>query len=540
MDIPTKKILRLLDAEQPTELRRAAALVLGEVAGRDNDVARGLCAALDDPEPEVRLAVIRAVGKLRTAEALPILLERAKDGGEEAHAAIESAAKVGAKGVKALQEMMPRVAPGVRKIIAGALAAGSAVAPSVDAALTVLQDKDPNIVEAAVRSLSEQVPTLDAHHRSMLVEQLLNLLADRKANRSSATENAAVRLLAALGDERAEPILWDRIQSSYPAVLRATALQALGDWIETPNKEQLKRLLACAAEREFRVAAPAIMILSKLPVTDKQVPDWLELFQAGDVAGRMLALEKVGDRDTAEVAEALLEQIRHPDRALREAALARLAKHEHGRKTLTRALLETPTVDQAWTLARTQAPFVRDYPTAWRDEVFEHASEYIEKEDRRADPLLFLLREADAHDLRDRLEARALHWRKKKKYSQALHYLRLLTRDPACGFPIRLELAACGLKLAAQDLSAEARAAEPCLQQYVKLCQQDEAGVLDHLGKCKWLEPEELYYLGFHLAEQEGRPKKCAAEVLKLVVKASPRSKLAQAAKSKLKSSGLD
>ena len=55
----------------------------------------------------------------------------------------------------------------------------------------------------------------------------------------------------------------------------------------------------------------------------------------------------------------------------------------------------------------------------------------------------------------------------------------------------------------------------------------------------KWLEAEGLYYLGFHLVEQEGRAKKAGGEVLKLAAKRSPRSKVGQAAKSKLRSAGL-
>ena len=140
---------------------------------------------------------------------------------------------------------------------------------------------------------------------------------------------------------------------------------------------------------------------------------------------------------------------------------------------------------------------------------------------------------------RKRLEARGLYWRKKKEYAQALHYLKLLTRDPACGFPIRLELAACGLKVSTQDASAEARSSDPCLQQYVKLCQQDDAGVLEHIEGSKWLEPEDLYYLGFHFTEKEGQPRRFGSQVLKLVVKRSPKSKTGQAAKTKLKVAGV-
>src|SRR5205823_5370798 len=113
-------------------------------------------------------------------------------------------------------------------------------------------------------------------------------------------------------------------------------------------------------------------------------------------------------------------------------------------------------------------------------------------------------------------------------------------RDPACGFPIRLALAACGLKVSGHDLAPEARAGDPCLQQFAQLCQDYADELAAELGKAKWLEPEDLYYLGFHLVEQEGRQKKFGAEVLRLALKRSPRSRVGQAARSKLRSAGLE
>jgi hypothetical protein len=302
----------------------------------------------------------------------------------------------------------------------------------------------------------------------------------------------------------------------------------------------LKRLFACAADKDFRLAAPALVLLKNLPVEARAVPEWLTLLEAADVAVRKLAMEKVGDRDSAEVADALLRQLNHPDRSLRDGALARLTRLKQGQKALTGALLEADSADKAWMLARAQVPFAQGFPEEWREKVFARTCEYLEANDRRADALLFLLREADAAELRDRLQERAIYWRKKKAYETALLYLRLLIRDPSCGFAIRLELAACGLKVSGKDLSAEARAGDPCLQQFATLCQGYEAELSAELEKIKWLEPEDLYYLGFHFAEQGGQQKQFAGKVLRLLVKRSPRSKLAQAAKSKLRGAGLD
>jgi HEAT repeat protein len=540
LDATGKKLLRLLAPEQPPELRRAAAAVLGPLGLRDAEVSRAVCDGLSDTDPGVRAQFLTAAGQLRIEPALPQLLKKIEEGGEESELAAQAAAKLGARGTKALQDLMHRVAPGLRRRIAGALAAAG-TASSESAAIDALLDKDPGVVDAAARSLSGEIPAMASAARQALADHLLGLLsASKKAPLSAPSESAVVRLLAALGDPRAEAHFWDRIQPGHPVEVRAAALQGIGKSTAPPVKDRLKRLLACAAEADFRVAGPALMMLRAVEVSDRQLPDWLTLFDAADVAGRRLALEKFGDRDTEDVAAALLRQLRHPDRGLRDAALARLGPLAAGRTALAEALLAAESPDAAWTLARTQEPFVASYDAKLRERLFDQASDYLGAGDRRADPLLHLLRVADAPGLRDRLEERALALRKKKQYDRALSYLRLLTRDPACGAPIRLEAAACALKVSPRDFAAEARAADPALQQFARLIDNHEAETLDFVGKAKWLEPDELFYLGFHFAEKERAEKKFGGEMLRLVVKRSPKSKLAKDAKSKLRGEGIE
>jgi hypothetical protein len=539
-DATTKKLLRLLRPEHPPDLRCAAARVLGVIGSRDAELGEALRAALDDPEPAVRLAAMHAVGQLRIDQALPQLLERIKEGGAEADAAAGAAARLGARGPRALQEMMPRVAPGLRRRIAAALgAAGTTGAESL--AVDALLDRDPGVVDAATRSLAAEVPSLSASHRRALTDHLLDLLGH--ASREplpAASETAVVRLLAALDDPRAEEIFWERTQPPHPPELRAAALQALGKHAAVPARDRLKRLLTCAVDPDFRVAAPALLMLKNVPVADKTVSDWLALLDAPDAAVRRLGIDKVGDRDTATVATALLRQVQHADAALRDAALACLVRLGQGRKALVAALLEVPSADALWLLARTLAPVVRGLEPAALRPVLARAQEHVEAGDRRADALLSLLREADAEQLRDQLYERALALRKKKEYAAALTYLRLLARDPACGPAIRLELAACGLKTSSHDLAAEARAADPSLQQFAALVHSHEDELTRFVDRAKWLEPEDLFYLGFHFAEQARREKEFGGHVLRLLVKRSPRSKLARDARSKLKREGLE
>jgi HEAT repeat protein len=534
MDIPVKKLTRLLKPDQPAEVRAAAVLVLAELGAKDAEVFAELIDRLDDENEAVRIEAIRAAGKLKVSKALPKLLDRIRTGGEEASLAADAAAKLGAEGVKGLQKLMPEVAPGLRRYIAAALTGAGAA--GAEAGVAVLLDRDPQVAAAAASAIIGRIPTMPADRRAALVSELVALASDKKNKLPPSAELPVVRVLAALNDATAAEALWDRAMPPYPTEVRAAALQAVGGWVKSPGKEQWRRLFACAADPAFAVAAPALMVLHRLPASDKQTADWVRLLRAPDVAARRLALEKVGERDTAEVAAALMEQLRHPDRGLRDTARTQLAKLEHGREALAEAVANAGTADEMWPLARSVAPFVRTFPPKLRGTLLEQASEFLEAGDYRADPLLFLLREADAPALRDQLHERAVTRRKKKDYDTALKYLKLLIRDPAVGFPVRLELALCGLKKSDKEVAADARGNDPCLRQFEHILGQNADEVLKQIEKAKWLDAEDLYYLGFHFAERFGKEKDFGVAVLRLVVKASPRTKLATAARSKLKS----
>ncbi|HLN28778.1 MAG TPA: HEAT repeat domain-containing protein [Gemmataceae bacterium] len=539
LDATTKKLIQLLQSEHAVDLRCAAAKVLGHVAARTDELAQALCEALSDQDPAFRAQVLETVGTLRIEQALPQLLARVSEGGAEAQVAAQAAARLGAKGTRALQELMGQVAPGLRRRIAAALAEGGASTAKI-AALDALLDSDPGVVDAAGRSLIGQVPSLSKSEHRSLVDHILEVLQSKKGIKlPAASEAALVRVLAALADPKAEAALWARVSHAHPAELRASALQALGTLPLTSNKDRCKLLFAAAADTDFRVAAPALMILKALAVTDRNMDDWLSLLQAPDVATRRFGMEKLAGTDTAAVSEALIRQLERPDRNLRDEAIAYLGRMKHGREALARALLESESAEEAWILARALAPVVAECPPGLRVKVFARMCALLESGDRHAEALLFLLREWDTRALRDQLEERALLHRKKKAYDKALLYLRLLTRDPACAEELRFELAGCGLKVSEQSLGLEAREADPSLQQFARLIHSHEVNPGERLRQARWLTAEDLFYLGFHFVEGEKPERIFGQEALQLAIKRSPRSKLAKDAKSKLRSAGL-
>src|SRR5262249_58824563 len=137
-------------------------------------------AALAAEDAAVRLNAIAAVRKLRLDKALPQLSERIKVGGAEGERAAEAAASLGAKGSRMLHELMPRVAPGLRRYIASALAGAGADGAGDVGELEILLDRDPAVVAAAVQSLASAIPHLDALRKKAVADELLELAGGKK------------------------------------------------------------------------------------------------------------------------------------------------------------------------------------------------------------------------------------------------------------------------------------------------------------------------------------------------------------------------
>jgi HEAT repeat protein len=479
-------------------------------------------------------------------------------GGPEAEAAVAAIGQLGARGTKALGRVMHQATPLLRRRIAAALALVGTESAVLATAESLL-DEDAGVVEASAKSLSLEVPLLTAGQKRALAEHLLLMLNTKskgtktakakspgkrnvpvtKAALRPASEAGVLRVLAALHAPEAEDEYWARLEPRQPAALRCAALQALAG-LETPTSEaKLHRLLTCAADADFQVVAPALMLLRKVPASRKNVKHWLKLFDAPDVAAHLLAVEKLREVDSLEVAKKLLDQLHHPDKELRENALAALRDLKAGRDVLFAALLEAETPDEAWALARAQVQTAQQWSAAQRAKIFNHACKSHESDDRRADALWFLLREVDAEKLHQQLEERAGALRKKKNFGASLAFWRLLTRDPAVGSELRFEMAGTGLKLSNHDASAAAREGDPALHQFSRLLQDPAFDLMGHVRAAKWLEESDLFYLGFHFAEQQRVAREFGKQVLELVIERWPKSAAAKNSKQKLKSEGL-
>jgi hypothetical protein len=85
----------------------------------------------------------------------------------------------------------------------------------------------------------------------------------------------------------------------------------------------------------------------------------------------------------------------------------------------------------------------------------------------------------------------------------------------------------------------ETRNNDPSLHQFTRLLQDPAFELAGRVTKAKWLDADDLFYLGFHFAEQTQRAKEFGKAVLELIVKRAGKTELGKQAKRKLKSEAL-
>src|SRR5260370_31769579 len=105
---------------------------------------------------------------------------------------------------------------------------------------------------------------------------------------------------------------------------------------------------------------------------------------------------------------------------------------------------------------------------------------------------------------------------------------------------MRCEKGDVSLRLSPKELAAEAGNTNRSVQQSGGLPDRHETEPIKLVEKAKWLEVDDLFFLGFHFAENTRPEKEFGSQVLRLLMKLSPRSKQAKDAKSKLRSPELE
>jgi hypothetical protein len=313
------------------------------------------------------------------------------------------------------------------------------------------------------------------------------------------------------------------------ALLRCLRGQAL-------QKGEFAKLLPILEEAEFSDSMRLTLDLLETHVLPKEYQLLLaRLVDSPHVSVQKFALRKMGEFDSPAVVRALVQQLGDLDAARRDAAARSLQKVTSARALLTKEFLVCDDARKAWAIAE----ILPLYEGKWRhdtlDALWTRLRTAVADDDRIQGAYLYFLKSVDIEYVYAQLATHGAQLLQKKNYREAAKFLSRLKEFPTFQAEDKYRLALALLKLHPHAVESLARRHEPVLDLFTDLYRSSAFPLLETLKKEKMLEPEDLFYLGFHFVEGGADERDLGKDLLAFLTSRYPRTTVGKSARNKLK-----
>jgi hypothetical protein len=592
-------IIDLLDHDR-VELRAAAATVLAAVGKGDKSVEAALTARLDDADGVVRRIALEGLADLGATGIAPKLIPLLQGDDETiAERAAQLLAQQGAAAESALRKEVGGGAIGARRVMAQLLIRRG-TQPAIDAVID--QIPDPEFGEQALQlvraeldaggdKLAAQVEKSAVARASEAWKELSKAwgkaqkaaantdkpakkrkppasgtnghaavadpLRDPEVLRGVAELGGVLRLIGYLALPSTQSMLLDHAQPERPRPIRLAAIAGLRRIVAQSESKGTEKVIAALIEfaddtTDLAVAQSAVDTLRGARIPESLAKPFAALAKSKNAAAQKLAMERLPAGGGASVVKTLVDALGGNDVTARDAAARGLTKAPEAVLPLTRALLATK--DEQ--VARRYASAIRAHRGNVSNQAIDELVDTVRgmmdahfKGKANADGILLerviaeLVADVAPGKHVELLFERAKRLRKSGKSVEAFGSLKPLLRshadlDAAIDDDQRYFLALLSLEAAGDGILRQTRADDPVFEQFARLAAKGFP-VAKQLAREKDVSDEAMYALGFRLLESgDGSNEELGAELMQGIIDERPRSKLAKAAKNKLKLTG--
>lgn len=485
------------------ELRRHAAEALGEIAPKT--IVNDLRPLLKDPVPEVKETAKRVLASGRGVTAADVARMLESNDERQRCSAI---AVLGAMG-----------SPQARTSIISQFAHGSArIYEAIrEAMVPLFEGLTEDEIEPAVSELAEAMDR--AHY-----------VKDDKQGLTYVSLLAAVRNEAA-----AVPLLEMAVSSAKPAV-RIAALEALRD--TAPSRKIGHRIfgdllhLLEDASLSHPLHAAATDTLAVLDVPLALEPRVRKLLAVEEPTVRRWALKALGRLDSAPAGKALAEAVAHGDATDREVALAAAVATNSGKNALARLLGKLTDPARAEIVVGGLRPHLGTLQQATLHHLEEAA---LEAPPEVAGVVMTLLKRSgskNAGRAHDGLFDKAIKLKKDGRFHDAAEIFKRMAAGNVDA-ESRFQLGVCELMVSKRKLARGAKH-DPCLTTLSSLRRARDFPLVDRLRNEPGVGADELYYLGFSLAEGSADVQSLGGDLLLAITESDSAPKLQKMARNKL------
>jgi hypothetical protein len=374
--------------------------------------------------------------------------------------------------------------------------------------------------------------------------------------RGVAVLGSLLRLIGYLARPSTQSLLLTYASPDQPQPIRIAAIAGLRRIVAHGDAKGVDKVIEAlidfAGDDDLAVVQAAVDTLRGARIPESLAKPFAALAKGKHAVAQKLAMERLPAGGGASAIKALLEALGGDDPTARDAAGRGLAKAPEAVLPATRALLATTEEH----IARRYAGVLRSHrgnlPAQAIDDLVDRVRAYMDLHARgKATTEQLVLERVLAELIADLAPARhvalvferAKRVRKAGKAVEAFGILKPLLRsradiDTAIDDDQRFLLAVLALEAAGDGLLRTTRTDDPVFEQFARLAAR-EFPVAKRLAREHDVSDEAIYALGFRLLESgDGAHEDLGAELLEGIIEERPRSKLAKAAKNKLKLTG--
>ncbi|HEV8719725.1 MAG TPA: HEAT repeat domain-containing protein [Candidatus Binatia bacterium] len=539
MDNTLQEILTLVE-KGTIEQRCAALLVLGALKSNSAAVVKLVGTILEHPNPVLKDYALRYFEEVQPKNNIVQLLKMLDDPDKEMQErAVRSLIAAQQSAVQPLLQAITGASRVWQLNAARVLCAvrGKAAMKGLLQMLAAGTDEANKVI---CDLLTPAVREMDAKEHDALYDEVESLATKLDVKQHRPAVVSAMRLLGQLGRPQARRWLCKFVGAEHHPAVRSHALVALLRCLREQDirKEEYTKLFPLLEEAEFsEVTRLALDLLDAHELPNDSRSLLAKLMQSPHTDVQKFALRKMGDVGTPATVRTLVEQLGDPDYRRRDVAASSLRKIPEARAALIKELTACEDASKAWSIAE----LLPSFEGKWRQDTLEtlwnRLREAIDAQGRIQTAFLHVLKQADAEMAYNRLAEQGAKLVKAKKYKEAIGFLTPLKEFSQFKPENKFHLAWAQLKLHAHTVASHKN--HPAVELFTDLYRNSAYPVFEALKKEKSLAPEDLFALGFGLAERTGQERGLGIDLLEHVAEKFPRNKIGKSAKNKLKLAGV-
>ncbi|MCS6862691.1 MAG: HEAT repeat domain-containing protein, partial [Abditibacteriales bacterium] len=537
------KICKMVE-EGDLELRCAAAKVLGELKPKEKQAIAALTRALSEDNDVLRRYVLEAIGKIKDKTFIPALLPLLGNNGGVRVQAVDALASFGSSIVAQVKSLAKSEDSTTRHSAIEVLVKLKSKS-SLRALFDVVRETEfplsHHIAQHASAQLEQVIPTLTPSEKDELYEVIQDALAQDETHATLAL--MALRALSVLQNPQSTPTLLRFTQPEWTSPVRAQAMTALRH-LHIADADVPAVAAACFAllnDRDFpHIVKPALDLLYRLPLADEITPQLEECLRSRYVEVKNFAVRKLGHVNSDRAIALLLQCLNDSDAIIRDLAQHALLRQPAVVPQVLKQLEEATSDEQRQGLLPILRAHAASFTKATIHRLVKQFLTRLHKGDESYRAYLDLLRRAAPEAALEPLLDEADAHLKAQRYGDAVKTLSALSGTELFTEEVQYRLALAHLKQSRKDLALASRQTDPALRLFGNLLVRHATTLAERLKQDKLLEPEDLFYLGFHFAERSHAEKTFGAAMLQHIARHYARRDLGKAAKKKLQVEGLE